>query len=192
MAGENSALHGSYVSTTQNFDVQEIYATSVTSPAFKELLVRLYQNLNKMAINLNLKDTGYYDTSEFINGQSFFPAPNVDSSTSSRLAYRQVFRKVLNFFPPPIPPALPGHLPNAPGTVDIAHNITINNGYSFTRIYGAVSDPVGLNFLPLPYASPTLADNIELRVDGTKVYITVGKDRKEFTVCYVILEYINK
>jgi hypothetical protein len=40
----NTADYGMFIPTTQVWDVSEIYSTEVTSPAFKELLVRLYQN----------------------------------------------------------------------------------------------------------------------------------------------------
>ena len=60
-----------------------------------------------------------------------------------------------------------------------------------TRIYGVASDLAGTTFMPLPYASPVLADNIELWVDNANVNIKVGKDRSSYTVSYIVVEYIS-
>lgn len=178
MANPNS--YGAFVPTTNVWDVAELYQVDVKSPEFKELLVRLYQNINNIAISLNLRDAGYYNTSEFVNGQLFFPNPLLDSTTTSAPTFRQVIRKVINF----------GFLPNT-ALKSVAHGIPINNDYTFTRIYGAASDTVGHTYIPLPYASPVLANNIELYVDAVNVNIVTGSDRTNFDVCYVILEYIR-
>jgi nucleoside-triphosphatase THEP1 len=72
MAGE-----GSFVQTTQVWDVDEIYSMDIKSPEFKELLVRMYQNLNDIAVVLNTKDTGYYPLFEMVNSQLWFPDDGV-------------------------------------------------------------------------------------------------------------------
>ena len=46
--------------TTNIWDTTEIYETEVTSDAFKELMVRLYQNLSDMSDAINLKESAYY------------------------------------------------------------------------------------------------------------------------------------
>jgi hypothetical protein len=48
-----------------------------------------------------------------------------------------------------------------------------------------------MQYIPLPYASPTLVNNIQLSVDATNVTITTGIDYSAYTVTYVILEYIK-
>ena len=171
---------GSFVPTTQVWDVSEIYNTDVASPAFKELLVRLYQNLNLMALALNTKDTGIYPTSEFINSQVWFPDPTLTSASSTTPTFRQVFRKVINF----------GALPNT-ATKTVAHNLTMTATTTLTRLYGAATDPVNLRYIPLPYASPVLANNIELSCDNTNVSVTTGSNRTAFSVCYIVIEYIK-
>jgi len=171
---------GFLLPTTNVWDVNEIYDVNVNSDEFKELLVRLYQNLNNMSLSINLRDAGYYDTLEFLNGQQFFPNPALNSSSTTQPSYRGVYRKVINF----------GALPNA-GTKSVAHRITCTTRTSFTRIYGASTDPVGLNYIPIPYASPTAANNIELKVDATNVTIITGSNRSAFTITYVILEYLQ-
>jgi len=171
---------GAFVPTTNIWDVTEIYSTDVTSPEFKELLVRLYQNLNLMSLQLNIKDSAYYNTQEFVNGQVWFSDPAYNSTSQVTATGRQVYRKVINF----------GTLPNA-GTTNVAHGITCDANTTFTRIYGCATDPAAQSYLPLPYASTTLVNSIELSVGNTNVSITTGIDRTAYTVTYVVLEYLK-
>jgi hypothetical protein len=171
---------GAFVPTTLVFDVAELQQTDIKSPEFKELLVRLYQYINNIANVLNIKDTGQYQLSEYVNGQLFFSNPLLNSSTAQYPEDRQVLRKVINF----------GALPNA-GAKAVAHGITCTTMTSFTRIYACSSDPVGFNYIPIPYASPTLINNIELNVDAVNVNIITGSNRTAFTITYVIVEYIQ-
>lgn len=180
MASQNGSNVGAFVPTTNVWDVGQLHDVDVTSPAFKELLVRLYQNINAIALALNIKDSGYYVTEEFVNGQVYFPNPSLSSQTSSKPVLRQVYRRVVNF----------GALPNT-ASKTVAHNLSITNGYTFTRIYGAASNTTGTTYIPLPYSSPVLANNIELSVDATNVTITTGSNRTSFTTTYVVLEYIK-
>lgn len=171
---------GVYVPTTNVWDVSELYSVNVNSPEFKELLVRLYQYINNIAISVNLRDAGYYDIMEYVNGQQFFPNQSFTSGTAQSTAFRQVFRKAFNF----------GALPNT-GTKTLAHGINITNKTTFTRIYGTASDTTGNNYIPLPYASPTLVNNIELKVDATNITIITGSNRSNFDTTYIILEYMQ-
>ena len=174
---------GAFIATTSVFDVAQLSSVAVTSPEFKNLIVRLYQNVNNIALLLNLKDTGYYVEQEFINGQVFFPNPALNSLMQQAPTYRQVYRMVVDF----------GALPNT-ATKTVAHNIpniaTVD--FTFTRIYGAASDTTGKTFIPLPYASNTAGASIELSVDATNVIITTGSNRTNYNVCYVVLEYIKQ
>ena len=45
---------GAFVETTQIWDASQIQEMDVNSPDFKELIIRLYQNMNKIALALNL------------------------------------------------------------------------------------------------------------------------------------------
>jgi hypothetical protein len=171
---------GFLVPTTDVWNVGPIYDLEISEP-FKDILVRLYQNLNNISLSLNARDLGYYDTQEFLNSQVFFPNPAFNSSTPVLASYRAVFRKVINF----------GMLPAAAGTKSVPHGILCLPSTSFTRIYATATDPVNFVYLPIPYASSVLANNIELNVDATNVNITVGIDRSAFTICYVILEYLQ-
>jgi len=180
MAIQDADQYGSFIQTTQVWDVAQLQDVDVTSPEFKELMVRLYQQINNIAVVLNTKDTGQYQLSEFVNGQLYFSDPALNSSTALSPQDRQVLRKVINF----------GALPNA-GTTAVAHGITCTVKTTFTRIYGAASDTAGKNYIPLPYASPIAADNIELKVDATNVTIITGSNRTNFTITYIVLEYLQ-
>lgn len=172
---------GAFVPTNYIWDVQQLQDTDVNSPEFKELLVRLYQNVNNIALVLNVKDTGMYAVTETVNGQLYFPNPANNSSAVQYPAQRQVYRKVINYTIA---------LPNA-GTVSIPHGIVCTPLTTFTRIYATANDTTGNNYIPLPYASPTDANNIELQVDGTNVTIITGSNRSNFTITYIVLEYLQ-
>ncbi len=175
----NSQQSGVFVPTTYIWDVAQVGATGA-SPELQELLIRMYQNINQISLALNIKDSGIYSLLEFVNGQLLFPNPNNNSSTAAFAAQRQILRKVINF----------GALPNT-GTKSVAHNIICTATTLFTRIYGAASDTTGFNYIPIPYASPTLANNIELKVDATNVTVITGSNRSNFNMCLIILEYVQ-
>ena len=171
---------GTFIPTTQVWDVSELRDLDVTKPEFKELLVRMYQNLNTMAISVNNKESAFYDTSETVKGQAFFGNPANDSSTGSAPENRQVYNKVINF----------GALKDT-GTKSYAHSIDIKHGFTFTRIYGCATqqentDPaVSFNAIPIPYSTIVL-----LNVTSTNVVITTTADYSNYTA-YVVLEYIK-
>jgi len=175
--------YGSFVGTTDVYDVSNIESLDVNSPEFKLFLVRLRQSVNNLALVLNTKDSGYYPLTEFVNGQLFFPNPAYTSQTSKSPIYRQVYRTVVNC----------GTLPNT-GTINVAHgiNFPVNNTTTATRIYGTASDLTAPLYIPLPFASPTAANNIEVTVDNVNVNITTGNNRTNFTTSYVVIEYIKE
>lgn len=175
----NATLYGSFVPTTFILDVDRLYQVDVKSPEFKEILVRLYQGLNSMLLALNIKDTGYYVRQEFVNGQQYFPNPANNSSTPATASMRQVFRTTVNF----------GALPNA-GLKSVPHSIPITDGFTFTRIYGCSSDVSGNTYIPLPYVDAA-GNNIELYVDATNVNIVTTSDRTNYTVTYIVIEYLK-
>jgi len=177
---QDADQYGSFIQTTHDFDVDNLQEIDVKSKEFKELLVRLGIYVNNMANILNIKDTGRYDIAEFVNGQIFFSDPTLNSGTTQVPQDRQVFRKVINF----------GALPNA-GTKSTAHGITCTSKTSFTRIYGCATDPVNKLYIPLPYASTTLNQNISLSVDGTNVNVTTGINYSAYTITYLVLEYLQ-
>lgn len=181
MATPEQINAGAFIQTSEVLDMQLLYSLNTNSREFREVIIRMRQVINNISLLLNVKDTGYYPRSEFVTGQLFFPNPLLNpSSTSQIAAYRQTYRIAINF----------GSLPNT-ATKSVAHGLGPTVKWTFTRIYGAASDTTGLQYIPLPYASPTLANNISLDVDATNVNITTGSDRTNFDTCYVILEYMK-
>lgn len=129
--------------------------------------------LKKIITALNDKEVAQYVEQEILTGQKFF-TPN-ESGT-----FRDGFRTTVDF----------GILPNTTST-SIPHGITVDANTVFTRISAVATDPVNFSYLPIPYASPTDANNIEISVDSTSITIITGSDRSAYTVCYVILEYVK-
>ena len=182
----NGIDEGLFLTTTDTFDRSIIDNIDINSPNFRDFLIRLYQLTNKIAIVTNKKDTGIYKETEFVNGQTWFANKSLHSSSTTTPTERQVFRKVIDF----------GALKNAAGNTQVAHGITITGAsvsfdFKFTRIYGVASNKTGFLYRPIPYASATANEIIELWVDQTNVNITVGKDQSLYTDCYVVLEYIK-
>lgn len=174
---------GSFIPTTQVWDVSELYSTEVTSPKFKELLIRLYQQVGNIAMAINGKDAGIYDTSEFVCGQTFFPNPNPIAGQPNK--ERQVYRKVINF----------GTLPAAGATVTVAHGIDVHAGFTLTRLYGAATDPIALEFIPLPYvsgAAPTTSVGLYMTATNIIARSSPPKAWDMFTKSYIIIEYLKQ
>lgn len=136
-----------------------------------QFYIQITNLYKKVAFSVNSRELGFYFPEETATFMEFFDPNN----TQNR---RNVYRKVIDF----------GALPAA-GTKSVAHDITFDSDYRLTRLYGAATDPIGLNYIPLPYASPTLNENISLNLDSTNVNVTVGIDRSAFTDTYIVIEY---
>lgn len=180
MAIAPSFSHGTFIETTAIFDILQL-AENSQNPELQELAYRLYYILNNLAIATNLKDSGYYDVNQYISGRLYFPNPVFNSGSKGTPVYRPVMRVVVNF----------GALPNA-ATKSVAHFITcIPGGTTFTQIYATASKTTApLSYIPIPFASPILNENIKITVDDTNVNITTAIDYSAYTVCYVVLEFI--
>jgi len=113
---------------------------------------------------------------ESLTGQQWFGSV---SDTQSEVP-RTTYRKVINF----------GILPNT-GITSIAHGIIFDASTTMTKIYGSSTDPVGLNYIPIPFVSTVLAGNISITVDATNVNISTGSDRTSFTRTIIVLEYLK-
>ena len=172
----NLSAIGAFIPSTFMWDVTAIYSMDINSQQFKELFVRLWQNIGLMAININLKDTGYYQKTEFLCGQKYFPNPSLtEMNANPEPIYRNVFRKVIDF----------GALPNT-ATQSVAHGITVTKNFIWTRIYGAATDPVGLTGVAIPNM------DIQITVDAVNVNITTAANYSADTVCYIVLEYLKQ
>ena len=178
---------GAFVPTTNIWDVQQLYSVDVNTPEFKELLVRLYQNINNIALVLNIKDSGYYPLEEFLNGKLFFPNPNLTPNSFTTASPRQEFRMTVNF----------GSLPNNT-TKSVPHGIMFNESYIGTSFIGSAtqSTPVGgsavaFQMIPIPYASST-GDNVEVWADNINVNIrTASSTYVDFTNSVIVLSYLK-
>lgn len=170
--------YGYFLPTTQPWDVQQLYEADITSPEFKELLVRMYQQLNNFALAINAKRTGYYLKEEFNVGSLYFPRTG-----NSPEDLRTVFCKAIEF----------GALPAANTIKPIPHGLTITAQWQWVNIYGTATDSVALTGIPLPYASANGTDNIELSVDNTNVIVSTGnKDYSAYSSCKIVLEYLKE
>jgi len=164
---------GLFVPTTNVWEIGLLQSVNVNSPEFKELLVRLYQNVNNIAVSLNLKESGYYIQEEFVTGAQYYNPAN-----SNQLVLRGEFRKTFET----------GAV--GAGVTNIAHGLTIGATWNFTQIWGVLNDNIGNNYYPLPWASAGGATNIELRVTAVNIVIT-NNSGVNFTDGKVVLEYLK-
>lgn len=169
---DQQANTGSFIGTTSVFDVSRLYEVDVKSPEFKELLVRLYQNVNNIALALNTKDSAYYLLEEFNSGQLFF-----NPLSFNQLDLRPGFRIVINIGP------------LGPGITNTNHNLAVTNTWKWTFINGAATNTATLVGYPLPFAGAA-GNNIEVRVNATQVVIN-NASGVVFTDAYIILEYLK-
>jgi hypothetical protein len=171
---------GQYLPTTPSYTLQEIYEATGKNTSLQNVFVKVYQDESDILQSLNNKITGLYTLEEYQTGALYFANPAYNSTTANRPMLRNVFRKTINT----------GQLANT-GTTIIPHNFNCNSAYTLVFIGGAATDNTGLNYISLPYASPTLASNIEVRADATNIYITTGSNRSNFNLSQIVLEFIK-
>jgi len=163
---------GSFVPTTNVWDISRLYDVEVGSPEFKELLVRLYQNVNNIALVLNTKSSGYYINEEFVNGKLYFnPASN------EPMQLRPGFQKTVNT----------GAL--GAGVTAVNHGITVTNTLIWMFISGAATNTGTLVGYPITFAG-SAGNNIEVRTSATQVIID-NNSGVTFTDSQVTLEYVK-
>ncbi len=143
--------------------------------SFKDLLVRLYQNISEMNDAINDKANGEYDVQLVTTNKLLF-----SSDPSLSAALRPGVGRVVVF---PV-------LPNA-GTVSQPHGIQCTTKTQFFIIQGAASkQTAAFSYLPLPFASAVdVAHNIQVTVDATNVNITSGSNYSSYSGV-IILELI--
>jgi len=172
----SDTTRGMFVPTTRLLNLSRIYDMNLNN-----LLINLYKNVNSIATTLNRKTNGTHALVEFLSGNRFFPNPDYSSKTNNAPDYRSEFRLVINF----------GALPNSASTKSVAHGLTFNSKTLFTGVYGVASDTTSYNYIPIPYATSTAANIVEINVDSTNVNIKVGKDMSAFDKVIVILSYLR-
>lgn len=136
----------------------------------KELKQMVDDTYSRIVTAVNTKIGGLYQPIETATFQEFY-ITNTQSS-------QDVYRTTIDF----------GPLPNT--SVDrISHNLDVNDNFTLVKIYGAASDQDDLTYIPLPFASPVLIENISLSMDSEDVIIQTGSDRSNYKTSYVIIEY---
>jgi hypothetical protein len=159
---------GSFVTTTNVWDVQQIQEVDVRSPEFKELLVRLYQTVNNIALSLNGKDSALYTTYEFVTGQIY----SFNGINDQRPGYRTMVNT--------------GHI--GAGTTSINHNLAVTSSWTWISLDGMLTNQTTLVGYPIDYANPSAA--IYAHVTSTQVVIN-NSSGVTFTNGVVVLEYIK-
>jgi len=132
----------------------------------------IYTNV---AIAVNQREIGVYETVEAITGQQFF---NPTNAQQKRLTYRRLY--VIGAIA-------------AGATLTTAHGITGFSTLTFTRISGTAITAAGtFNKVPIPYASATLiTDQIQIDADDTNFRIINGATASNIASGIVILEYLK-
>lgn len=163
---------GSFVPITNVWDVSQVYEINVNSPEFKELLVRLYQNINNIAQVLNSKDSAFYLNEEFVTSQLYYnPASN------DPLMLRPGFRITVNT----------GAL--GAGTTAVNHGLAVTNTWKWMSIVGAGTDTVNTLGYPITFGGAS-NNSIEVSVNATQVVIN-NQSGVVFTDSSVTLEYVK-
>ena len=125
----------------------------------------------KLVDSVNSKEGALYLLQELATFQRYYIAGNPIKTIN-------VYRKTFNF----------GSLPNATSK-KLPHGIRMDANTKLTRLYGAATDPASRQFIPLPFASPTLANNVSLEANGTEIIVTTGSSRINFTQTSIVMEY---
>lgn len=120
---------------------------------------------------INSKEGALYTEAEVSTFQRYFDATDPQST-------RNVYRRTINF----------GALPNATSKA-VVHGVTLTSTARMTRIYGAATNPSTLEYIPLPFASTTLNDNIILEANQQQVIITTAADYSDYKETTVVIEY---
>lgn len=167
---------GYFIPVSYIIDETGLEGKDLGSFEFKQFVINLKYAIENIASATNTKDTGYFNTTEFLTNQTYFSGvtPNV----------RSVYRQVVDF----------GALPNA-GTKTVAHNIAFDANYVLTKLYAAATDPVNFLYLPIPFVdvSGTITPGfIELSCNATNVIITTTGNGTAYTKCYVVIEYTKQ
>lgn len=123
----------------------------------------LYQSI---ASAVNNKIGGLYVPEEKINSEQYFDPSNLQK-------LKQVYRMTVDF----------GALPNT-SSKSVAHNVSgWNSSWRLTSAWGGASDPVNLQYLPIPN------DGILLEINSTSVTVTTTSNRSAFTASTIVIEY---
>lgn len=130
---------------------------------------QIHQNINDISLELSGKQSGCYSSLVTETGIRIFP--EIEGG-------KQPKRRFYNI----------GALRASAGTDITAHGI--NYFTEILRIWGVANKVTAAKkSIPIPHASSTAADIVELYLDATNINIVVGKDMSAYTA-YVYIEYL--
>ena len=138
--------------------------------SFIEIFDREYK---KLIDTVNTKEGGVYLPYESATFKSY-------ANPNNPQGLLNVYRKVIYF----------GSLPNATSK-SVSHNINFTSVCTLTQLFGAATDPSTMSYIPLPFSSPTLVENISLSADETSVTIETGADYSSYVNVSVVIEYLK-
>jgi hypothetical protein len=177
MAIDNNYRQGTALPTTYVYDVDEI---DIESEGFKELIVRLQQDTNRIILALNRKIDGSHFQTVFNTGALFFASSNA-SNTNDNM--RPIFTTTVIF----------GALPNA-SIKSVAHNIppAVLSAGLWTLVGWQISATLpNTTSVPIPGFDPTdITKPINAWFDKTNVNIQTTSNMSTYTICYVTFTYI--
>jgi hypothetical protein len=167
------------MSSNSNLPINDLIPENYPIPEEQEqLLIKLYQYFNSLAMVINTKPNGSYIDQEVLTDKQFIPTFSTD--TSSNIKPRDVFRVVVDT----------GALPNS-GTSTTAHGITLDSNSSVISIYGGATDP-NTDYIPLPYVVVGGTNGVEVSMDTTNINIKTKSNYSAYTRSFVIVEYIKQ
>lgn len=140
-----------------------------------EGFIEVFSRENKKVIDVvNSKESALYVLKEVGTFKQFF-IPN------DPLNNRFAFRRTVNF----------GSLPDT-ATKRILHGTPLPSSSRLTMLYGSATCISTGEFFPLPFSSPTLANNVSLEANRNEIIITTGADLTRFTDVLVVFEFTKE
>lgn len=147
--------------------LQNQLAISIELPSdpreLRDAINDLYQDI---ASTVNSKEGALYVPIEKLTSGQYYIVGNPQKN-------RAVYRMVIDF----------GALPNT-GTKSVPHGIVgWDANFRLTRAYGAATDPIGLEAVPIPN------DGIFLSINSTDATVTTTADFSAFTETTIVIEF---
>jgi hypothetical protein len=183
MASFNESVNpGLFLNTTDIINVETINSGELDNDKLRELFIKIVQVFNIVDIVVNLKSSGIYSFTEFVDSNTFPANSELTSLTNQAPTPRQEFTKLF----------LVGPLLNA-ASLTIPHSLS--GVTSFTSVSAQANDTTGGQSISLPFVSVSgavAAGNIELLVTANDIVITPTGNATNFNLVWVILKYLKQ
>lgn len=163
MPGPEDTVGNTYISQYTNYELDD-----------EEIRLQLTRRDTQIAIALNLKENGIYETVETQDGEQWFGRTD---NRKKRFGFRKVF----------VVPAIAA----GANTGALPHGITGFTTITFTHIYGTCTTAGNL-WKPIPHASVVANGNIEVQVTTTTYTIFNGAGSTAITSGILVLEYLKE